>query len=158
MANISSLLTRLTDIVRFLTREGSWTLLPHEQSVLNAGLTHLDERVRVLSQRQLEQSWFMDRMTKGHINVFRFYEPDTALTIAEPEFGDKYIRVSAVVDGKKQKALLSFYRGYIYSIEFKKPTKFYVGKEFNVVNVEDAKSEETYTRVIDRAARGRESD
>lgn len=156
MTNLSSLLTRLSHLVKFLGREGSWALLPHEQSVLNAGLAYLDESPRELSQRQLEQSWFMDRMTNGHINVFRFYEPDTALIIAEPAFADKYIRVNGVVNGKRQKALLSYYKGYIYSIEFKKPTKFYVGKEFKVVSVEDADPKETYTRVIDRATHGRE--
>ena len=156
MASIFSSLTRLVDSYRFLTGEGSWSLLPHEQTVLDAGISHLDEVQRGLVRRQLDQPWFMDRMTNGHINVFRFYECDAALTLSEPEFRDKYIRVNGLVDGKKQKALLSFYKGYIYSIEFKKPSKFYAGKEFEVVGVEDAAPKETYTRVIDRAAHGRE--
>ena len=147
---------KIADYERFLFGQGSWTLLPHEQIVLDAGLTLLSEQDKNSVSRQLEQQFFFDRMTEGRINVFRFYDANPSLKLSDPDFLDKSIRVNIKVDGRKLKSNVTFYKGYIWSVEFTKPKGFFQGKPVAILSVEEGKPGSSFTQVIDRYEHGRE--
>jgi hypothetical protein len=143
----------------FLFGQGSWSLKNHEKIVLDAALNALEPNIRSIMEKQLSQDYFVDRISPGkRIVTFRFYEKDKSLIINDKEYSDLLLKVEIIIDGKKQTAHATFYNGYIYGLEFKKPYKFYKDKEINVGGVKIGKSGDTYTRVIDRAEHGKETD
>jgi len=105
----------------------------------------------------MAQKYFIERTNK-RINVFRFYTPNDALKVQEPEFSDMLVNVQIAVDGKKQTAHVTFYKGYLFSIELKKPGKEYAGKKITAQNVTTGNPGQSYTRAIDRREHGRSND
>ena len=103
---------------------------------------------------QLSQAFFVERIPAGRINIIRFYEPDKKLALSDPMFSDLLIKVRMLVAGVEQVAHVMFYKGYIFSIEFKKPGKWFVGKAIAINEVKPDSPNETYTTEIDRIEHG----
>lgn len=82
-------------------------------------------------QRQLAQSFFVERMSRGRINVLRYYENDPSLAIGDPQFADYLFKVRLELDGAGQTAHVTFYKGWLFSVEFKKPGRFFARKEIS---------------------------
>ena len=128
---------------------------PYEKTVVDAVICSFSESIRSLLRAQLEQKYFVERIPAGRINVLRFRNIDSGLRIQDPEFSDLLVNAQIVVDGKMQTAHVTFYKGYIFSIEFKKPGSFYAGKKVTVLDITPGKPNQTYTRAIDRLEHGR---
>jgi hypothetical protein len=107
-----------------------------------------------LVRAQLGQSFFVERMSAGRINILRFYNPDSSHRIADSAFSDRLFNVRIVTGDTIQVAHVTFYKGYIFSIEFKKPSSFFAGMRIEVADVRPGDARQTYTRGIDRLEHG----
>jgi hypothetical protein len=125
--------------------------------VLVAALAHLPDDVRALVERQLQQKYFVERTNK-RINVLRYYAPAEALRIKSPDFSDLLLKVQLIVDGKKEFAHVTFYNGYLFSIEFKKAGRSYANRTLAVAAVTPGRPRDSYTRAIDRLEHGRDAE
>jgi hypothetical protein len=105
-------------------------------------------------QRQLAQSFFVERMSQGRINVLRYYEGNSNLAIRDADFADCLFKVSLELDGAGQTAHATFYKGWLFSVEFKKPGRFFARKQISIRGVTRGRPRDSYTRVIDRSAHG----
>lgn len=147
---------RLWDFLHYLCCDGSWTLFEHEKALISAVLDYLDEPFASLVKSQLEKSYFIERMN-GRICVFRFYAgyiKDHQHRIKDAAFEDLLLKVSVNVDGKKETMHVTFYEGYLFSMEFKQPSGSYRNKSVQIQQVKLGKSKETYTIEIDREEHG----
>lgn len=115
---------QLLHFITYLSGEGSWRLREHEKIVLNAVIDKLSESHQQLVEKQLKEKFFIERIPDGRINVFRFYRPKSYLKIEDAEYDDLLFRVHIIVNGRKQISHVVFYRGYLFSIEMKKPVNF----------------------------------
>lgn len=66
------MLNRLLDFIIWLSGEGSWKMLPHEEAIVTAVLESLESKTREYLRKQLQQDFFMERIPDGRINIFRF--------------------------------------------------------------------------------------
>jgi hypothetical protein len=148
------LLNRLWDFLFFVFGEGSWSLRPYEIIVVKAALSSLSEEIRGKIEHQLKSSYFVERTNK-HISVIRFYHPNDHLRLDGAEFQDALIRVSTRVDGIVVTTNVTLYKGLIFSVETKKPGKFFAEKKIEVLGVELGKTSQTITGAIDRLEHGR---
>ncbi len=146
------------DILGFLFREGRWSADQMHLDLIEAVLKKIDPDLARLVESQLRYKYFFDWMSKGKINVFRFYNQGQLPLITESDFADKLYKVELFIENKKHVALVTFYKGRIFSVELKKPRRFFNGKIYLVGEVREGKSNETYTSVIDRAAHGKETE
>jgi len=129
-------------------------MLPTEVTITKSVLNYFDENISNLLEKQLSTDFFMERIPDGRINIFRFYSFDDNLRISLQEFSDLLIKVGLLVDGKREVAQVSFYNGYIFSIELKQPRKFYVDKQIEINGIETGLPEDSYTNEIDKAEHG----
>jgi hypothetical protein len=106
---------------------------------------------------QLGRSYFVER-SSNCISVLRFYERDIRLAIAEAGFQDLLMKVQVEIDGRGQIAHVTFYKGYILTVEFKRPRQFYAGKHITICGVSQGKPKDSYTRSVDRLEHGRGED
>jgi hypothetical protein len=147
---IKALFRRLLHLITFISGEGSWGLKKHEIIILDAVIEILDQQKKILVSKQLKQSFFVERIPDGRINVFRFYYKPDELKINSFEFNDLLFRVYISVDNERQVAFVTFYKGYIFSLELKNPSKYYYAKSINTYDVETGRSSESYTIEIDK--------
>lgn len=145
---------RAWDFLHFLSGDGSWQLRALEKLVIDAVTNELSPAIASLVRRQLEQPLFIERIPVGRINVIRYYRPDENLRIREADFSDKLFKVHIAVDGGGQTAHVTFYKGYIFSVEFKNPSRFYVGKKIEIRSVAVGAPKQSYTREIDEEEHG----
>ncbi len=145
---------RAWDFLHFLSGDGSWRLRPLEEDVIEAVINELSPSIATLVRRQLEQAFFIERIPAGRINVLRFYRVDDSVRIRETDFSDKLFKVRLIVEGHSETAHVTFYEGHIFSIEFKNPSRFYVGKKVEIRSVAGGAPENSYTREIDEAEHG----
>lgn len=155
LAKLKELFRRVNHLLTFLFGEGSWSIKEHERLILDAALGELDANVRELAGRQLEQSYFVERASHGRINVIRFYDPAAALRIPGDDFSDLLVQVKVNVDKRQQTAHVTFYKGLLFSVEFKKPGKFYAGKNLETGSVSIGQPSQSYTQGIDRLEHGK---
>lgn len=152
------ILEMLNNGLCYLWGEGDWKLRPLHQQVIEALVAYLDAEKGSKIKLQLEQQYFMQFIPEGRINTFFFRKLPNHLLILDPAFQDCLFKIEVFVDGRKHYAQVTFAKGRIWSIEFKKPHKFFKGKNVRVGLVKHGKSKDTFTTVIDRAAHGRETD
>ena len=145
---------RFLHLLHYLSGEGTWQLRPLEKLVIDAVINELSPPTAGLVRRQLEQPLFIERIPAGRINVLRYYRLDESLRISEADFSDKLFKVRIAVDGNGQTAHVTFYEGYIFSVEFKNPSRFYVGKKIELRGVATGAPGHSYTREIDEAEHG----
>jgi len=148
---LKNIIRRSLHLLTFLSGEGSWKLRSYEEKVLTAVFGSLDLGTQILVKSQLMQKYFVERIPTGKINVLRFYDLKEEYLIHDQRFCDLLYKVSIKVDGKKQIANVTFYKGRIFSIEFKNPGKYYLGKTIEVGEVKLGNTENSYTRNIDRS-------
>ena len=129
-------------------------MLPHEMIITKSVLNYFDKKISELLEKQLSSDFFMERIPDGRINVFRFYCFDENLRISLQEFSDLMIKVGLLVDGKREVAQVSFYNGYIFSIELKHPRKFYIDKVVDIKDITTGLPDESYSSEIDKAEHG----
>lgn len=151
---LGTLLRRLSHCVHFVCGEGTWRLRPHESQVIAAVIDSLPVDKREMVQRQLAESFFVERMPQGRINVLRHYEGDSDLAISDVDFADCLFNVRLELDGAGQTAHVTFYKGWLFSVEFKKPGRFFARKHISIRDVARGRPRDSYTRVIDRSAHG----
>ncbi len=151
---LGTLLRRLSHCVHFVCGDGTWRLRPHERQVIASVIDSLPVDKRAMVQRQLAQSFFVERMSQGRINVLRYYENDPSLAIGDPQFADCLFKVRLELDGAGQTAHVTFYKGWLFSVEFKKPGRFFARKQMSIREVARGRPRDSYTRVIDRSAHG----
>jgi hypothetical protein len=140
------------------TGTGSWVLRPLHKQLLDALLSALEDNVKILVERQLTQPFYMQFWHKGRISPFFFYDFNlpAKLRISNPEFADRLYKVEMFVDGRKQQAHVTFYRGRIHCLEFKKPFKFYEGKDIRFGAVTVGKPKQSMATAIDRQEHGKD--
>lgn len=146
----------VSDAIKFIFGEGSWTLLPHEKRVLDAAIESLGSETQEAVREQLAVPFFIERMNKGRINVFRFYRPVESLRLRDGAYDDLLVRVRISIEGRTMMAYATLYRGLIFSVEFKRPKSFFVNKELRITSVTEGSPKDSFTQVIDRAEHGRE--
>ena len=145
------------DILTYLSGEGDWKLRPLHQAVIDRLLTYLDAATSSKIRSQLDQNYFMQFMPDGRINTFFFNNLPDHLLITDPTFQHCLFKVEIIADGRKQHGQVIFYGGRIFSVEFKKPHKFFADKDIKIGAVISGKSKDTFTAVLDRAEHGRET-
>lgn len=153
---MKSLFIHLNRLLHFAFGTGSWSLLHHEQAILDACLAALPEENQAQARHQLARPFFLERMTGGRVNVIRPYEERQSERIEGSEFDDRLFKVKVDVGGERLTAHVTFLNGRVFSIETKKPTKFFKGKIVNTFEVSEGRPQDTYTRVIDRSEHGPE--
>jgi hypothetical protein len=125
-------------------------------SILDAFRPALGKDIKARVESQLSQPYFITFEHSGRVNTF-FFEPlelEPELRISDPAFADRLYKVEMFVDGRKQHAHVTFYKGRIFSIELKRPFKFYDGKNIRFGAVTLGKPKESMTGAIDRFEHG----
>lgn len=146
------------DAWRFIEREGRWQADSMHLDIIEAVLDSLGAGSADLVRQQLSHRYFFSWMSDGRINVFFFYDEEALPLLPRPDFDDRLYRVELFVEGKKQWAQVAFFQCRIHRIELKKSRGFFKGKAYKIGEVSEGKSTDTYTRVIDRAAHGKETE
>jgi hypothetical protein len=158
-AGVSEAMFRfLWDLLFFLTGEGSWALRPHERIVLEAAIANLPDHAQKLMRPLLKQTVFVQR---SHVQVSypRFYSTfyvQNRSAIEDEFFVQNVLSVQIDVDEERQSAQVEFFKGRISSIQFKKPAKFYAGKEVKAMSVKPIKPNLSHAAAIDRLEHGKE--
>ncbi len=143
-----------------LTGSGTYKLIPLQQQVLDTLLPELEPEVRTLVEVQLTQPYYMQFWHEGRISpiYFKHFRLPRELRIPDPEFADRLYKVEMFVDGRKQQAHVVFVDGRIHRFEFKKPFKFYEGKDIRFGKVTLGKPKQTYTGALNRLEHGRDEE
>lgn len=155
---LSKLFWSINRFSGYLSGYGAWKMRPLHRQLLDAFLPSLDADLRAVVERQIAQPFYMQFWNQGRINPFFFtpLEMEPALRIADPAFVDRPYKVELYVDGRKQHAHVTFFEGRIFSVEFKKPSKFYKVKEIRFGAVTLGKPKHSMGAVLDRYAHGRD--
>ena len=148
----------LADVPRYIFCEGQWSIDRIHADIIEAVLLHLDSGDSECIRAQINHRYFFSWMSSGRINVFFFYRRDQLPLIPGLEFMDCLFKVQLKVDNRRYCAHVTFYKGRIFSVEFKKPRKFFLGKEYSIGAVTRGEPKDTFTRIIDRAEHGHETD
>jgi hypothetical protein len=146
-----------SDWTEHLTGTGGWKVKPLHQRLLDAFLPSLEPDIRALLEQQLAQPFFMQFWHKGRVSPFFFknFRLPREIRIPYPEFEDRLYKVEMFVDGRKQQAHIVFVSGRIHRIEFKKPFKFYEGKDIRFGATSLGKPKQSLTVAIDREEHGK---
>jgi hypothetical protein len=141
-----------------LLGSGDRKLRAIHQQLLDVFMPTLEPDIRLLLEKQLAQPFFMQFWHGGKISPFFFehFRLPKEIRLPCPEFEDKLYKVEMFVDGRKQQANVVFVDGRIYSIEFKKPFKFYESKDIRFGAVTLGKSKQSLAVAIDRAEHGKD--
>jgi hypothetical protein len=149
------LFSTINRLDHYLGGTGSWSLLRHEQFLADAVIASLNKDEQLTCKTQLEQKYFVDR-SNPQINAIYFYtKPDNLKLAAEP-FDDALFKVKLTVDGKRETANVTFYEGFIFSVETRHHRKSYEDTDLVVIDVKAGKPKQTYTRIIDQLEHGDE--
>jgi hypothetical protein len=149
---------KLNNLLCYLWGEGDWKLRDLHRQIIDKLMTQLEARVSDKIKSQLGHKYFIQFIPEGRINTFFFDKLPNDLLISDSGFQDCLFKVEVFADGRKQQAQVTFYKGRIFSMELKKPHKFFVGKDIKIGSVTLGKPKDTFTAVIDRAAHGQETD
>jgi len=152
---LKEILYRCWDFSLFITGEGSWRLRPIEVVMLDAVKKNLGHNISSLLETQLHQKFFIQRMNNSRVNTVIFYNKNEAYKIKDDQFQDLLLKVELIINKKKQHAHVTFFEGYISTIEFKKPKSFYHGKTIEVGDVKLGKSDMSHASAIDRTEHGK---
>jgi len=155
---VKALIDFLWDLLFWIFREGTWSLLPHEKIVIGAAIDFLPAHDQALLRSQLNGTTFVERAHK-QISRPRFYAKPyrrDRRAIEDLEYSEKLIEVQLDVGGAKQVAHVMFFRGRVDSIQFKRPLSYYAGKKLKVMGVRPGKVALSHAAAIDRLEHGRE--
>jgi hypothetical protein len=153
---LKRLLSFPNDLLFYLTRDGDWKLRFPTDIIIDhfvANLGAMDaEKIRSQLSQPLVQHWWH----KGLINPIFHYQLDPDSLLEGQDYEDGLFRVEMFVDGKKQRANITFITGRLYSVELPKPIKFYEGKSLTFGTITSGKSNQSTTRIIDRLEHGKD--
>jgi hypothetical protein len=128
-----------------------------EVAVIKQAITIMPADLQPKAEAQLLQKMFVER-SNPRINMISPYRHDPKLSL-DREWSNALVRVSINVDGQKQTANVTTVKGRVFSVEFKKPSKFYKGKKISIGEAKLGNPRQSFTRAIDRFEHGRsESD
>lgn len=145
----------LLDGLRFVCREGSWSLKPHEAKTLNAAIDWLPADNADRACQQLSQRFFVERQADGRIPCFRYYRDHGNNLLAEPfHTGTHFLNVSLQASNRKLSAKCVLHDGIVFGLEFSKPGRFFKDNAVEVVAVSCDTAGFSYTDVLDRAEHG----
>lgn len=149
------MLAYLSDGLRFLFREGSWSLKPHEEKTIWAALMILPDDQRALAKKQLDEQFFVERQSDGRIPCFRYYAEDRLSRLTgNYAVGDHFINVKLQAGDRKVSGKLVLHDGLVFGLEFSKPSSFFRHVDVDVISASCDDSSIGYTAVIDRAEHG----
>lgn len=153
---VGQVIRSFSHLTEYLTGTGGWKVTPLQQQLLDAFLLQMEPDIRTLVEHQLAQPFFIQFWHKGRISPFFFqnFRLPQEIRLPCPEFDDRLYKIEMFVDGRKQHAQIVFVSGRIYSIEFKKPFKFYKNKwiSFGVVTI--GRAEQSQTVTLDKQEHG----
>lgn len=149
--------TALGDLAYSVSGTGSRSTKPYEQELIDSVLGTLDAAASDKVRAQLQTPFFVDRTNK-RIHTIWFDAQLDELRLEDAEFADCLFKVFMNVNGRRQTGRVTFYKGYIFSVETPKPEKFYRDVKVEVVKVERGKLSESLTGAIDRLEHGRSDD
>jgi hypothetical protein len=141
---------RLAHCVLFIFGDGGWALKPIERQIVEAAVRSLADDLQALINLQLDQPLFIER-TNNRVSVLRHYAAEPQCKLPGSEWDDAVTNVYIEVEQAKQIAQVTFYSGYLFTVEMKKPRRFYSGRPVKVLAVKPGNSKRTYTRIIDRS-------
>jgi hypothetical protein len=159
-AAVSALVRFFWDLLYFLTAEGSWNLRANERVVIEAVTDSLPAEAQALLRSQLGGIKFVQRSHK-QISRPRFYAAPYLLDrrpVANAEHSEMVVEVQLEVDGVSEVAHVEFYSGRVDSIQFKRPSKYYAGKNLRVMGVRPGRPARTHAAAIDRREHGTKQD
>jgi len=159
MSKLGVVLKTGAHLLHYISGEGSWALRPEEFTLLDAVIETLPIDVRKIAREQLRQQFFVERTSPGkRIRVIRFYSFPGELRITDPSFDDQLFNARIDVGGVRQTAHVTFYQGFIFSIEFKRAADIYKGKALIVLEVSQGDNSQSFARSIDRLEHSSDSD
>lgn len=145
----------LLDGLRYVCREGSWSLRPHEAKILDAAIGWLPPDQADRARRQLSRRFFIERQAKGRIPCFRYYRPHAEDLLDAPfRTGTHFINVTLEAPKRKLTAKCVLHEGIVFGLELPKPARFFAGSALEVVTVSCDTTGFSYTEVLDRAEHG----
>lgn len=146
------------DLLFFLTGDGDWKLRFPTQEIIDFLLTSLPPADVDMIRRQLAQPFVQHWWHKGRVNPIFYYALDPETLLKGEAYQDGMFRVEMFVDGKKQRAHVTFVAGRLYSVELPKALKFYQGKTIAFGAVTRGRSNQSLTQTMDRLEHGSERD
>lgn len=138
----------------FLWGEGDWKLRPLHQMVIDQLLSRLSPDLSEKVRLQLQQRYFVQFIPHGRINSIYFYNLPINLLISDPNFSDALYKLEMYVDDIKQQVIITFSYGQIFTIEFRKDSKFYTNKKIRFGALSRVGPKQSYAGVIDRLEHG----
>jgi hypothetical protein len=118
-----------------------------------AAIDFLPNEVASFCRNQIDSRFRIDR-SNPRMNVIAVGQFPSALKIPLPSFEDALFRVRLTVNGRRETANVTFYKGFVFSVETKQYRKFYKDKEVEVTDVAEGKPKQSITRAIDRREHG----
>ena len=149
-----SFLTKINFGVQYLFDGGSWKLKLHEKIIIDAVVQSIESNVRSLIYKQLSLPLFVERSNPRIIALHLKDWPDE-LRITAPQFSDALYKVRLSVSGKRETANITFFNGFISTIETKNHWKTYQGKTLEILKVEESFSNQSMAIAIDRQEHGK---
>ncbi len=122
--------------------------------MIEAVLDVLQPAISQTTRTQLQTRFFVDRVNE-RIHTLHFDRREDHLTITDAGFDDALFKVSMRVNGKRQTGRVTFYEGYIFSVETPKPEKLYRDADIEILKIERASPKASLTYVVDRLEHGR---
>lgn len=150
------ILRKIWEAIYYICGEGGWTLRAYEKLVVESAIDTLDSETQQTLRGQLSSPFFVER-TNNRINVIRFYKTEMPASIENPNFDDAAINVKTKADGEVSYANVIFYKGFIFSIETRRPGKWYRNKTYEILSVKPENPSMSLTNAIDRLEHGRDS-
>jgi hypothetical protein len=144
------------ELLCFLERDGCWKLCFPTDLIIGHFINSCGEVDAAAIRLQLSQPFFQRTYNNGLVNPIYHYALDPNSLLKDERYQDSLFRVEMVIDGKKQFANVEFVAGRLFSVELRKPIKFYKGKNLSFGEITIGKSSQTITRAIDRSEHGRD--
>lgn len=129
------------------------SFLSHEKKIINAVIESVSLEVREKLEKQLSGRFFIDR-SNPRMNVISIGQFPDSLKINDFNFEDCLFKVKLKENGKTSFANVTFYLGYLFSVETKTPRKELIDQEINVISVAAGKPKDILSDVIDRIEHG----
>lgn len=143
-------------VQHFLFGGGTWALSSCERVIVEAAIGFFPSEIQERLRKQLARPFFVERSgSGGRIHVLRRYGDLDELKVGAAEFADLLVIVRIAVDGKEENAHVTFYKGFLFSIEFRRPSSVYLKKSLAVKSVRLGKTKQSFTNAIDRLEHGR---
>lgn len=150
----TQLLRRTLHFIKHLSGEGGWHFYRHEKDVIEKALSIFSVDVACAVNNKIKEGIFVDRMLSGKICVIRYYGEKDSHLIKNKIFDDLLVKVRLVVGGSSDVANVIFYRGSLFSVEFKNPSSFYIKNDVEICSAMLGNPKDSYTEAIDRQEHG----